>query len=88
VVPVDGPAVPVVGCGVCAGGQGLVETGCAVTHAVVAVPADGVGEFDEAAVLFSDLKADQSPRPRARPVHRNEVLRLTGLADAARGTPW
>ena len=45
------PLVVVVGCGVGAGGQCFADAGCAVAGADVAVAADGVGEFDEPAVL-------------------------------------
>jgi hypothetical protein len=55
-VPVDSPAVPVVSGGVCPGGQGLGEDGCAEAGTDVTVLADGVGELVEPAVLFGDLE--------------------------------
>lgn len=67
------PAFPILGAGVGAGGQGLSQTGRAIADADVAVPADGVGELDEPAVLLGDLEADQHPR-RHHPRRLGEVL--------------
>ena len=48
------PLLPGVGPGVVPGGQGLADAGRAPADADVAVPADGVGELGEPAVLPSD----------------------------------
>jgi len=72
-VPVALPPVVVVGGGVGAGREGLAQAGCAVAGADVAVPADGVGELDEPAVLLGDLEVDQ-PARRARPRNALDLL--------------
>ena len=65
-VPVAGPLVVVVGGGVGAGRQRLTQSGCAIAGADVTVPADRIGELQEAAMLLGDLEVHQSagrPRP-------------------------
>jgi len=49
--------VEIVGGCVGPSGEGLAEPGRSVAGADVPVPADGVGELDEPAVLFGDLEA-------------------------------
>jgi len=61
-IPLGVPPVPVIACGVGAGGEGLAQAGRAVAGTDVTVPADGVGEFDETSVLLGHLESHQPPR--------------------------